>query len=131
MTSPKAYIQAYIIHYYDPTGFAVGEAKKGSLATNIIGPWQINAIFFFFFWGGGHTFFIVTRKEGKKKERRSKKKKTPKTFSFKHIKKNSAHPLFGARKAFKNALFRKSDHESVTMGKCPLTWDDNFIGLSA
>jgi hypothetical protein len=59
------------------------ERKKGSLATNVTGPWKINVIFFFFFLG--QTYFIVTRNEGKKKERRSNMKKIPKTVIFKHI----------------------------------------------
>ena len=53
----KAYFHAYIIHYYGPTGFAVGEAKEVlSLQKSRDHGSEMPFLFFkFFFWPNAFT----------------------------------------------------------------------------
>ena len=109
--------------------------RKRFSCYNVSGSWQRIRLFLLPPFCP-NVYMIVTSNEGKKKGRRSNKKKILKIVLLGHIIENSAHPLLGAwslllvdiwftpSKGSKG--FKKLDHGSMTMGKCPLTWD-NFM----
>ena len=90
----KLYFQANIINCHDPMGFAVREAKRGSLIAKVGDhgketPLWKNICFDFL----SPNVIVVERKEGEKVEHGKKNLKS--TF-FGHILKKSTHEYFGA-----------------------------------
>ena len=138
----KAYFHAYIIHCHGPTCLVVGDSERQKRFS----PYKYQGavakkcrfyiiLYFYIYPNCFHSYEQWREEEGEM----SNMKKFLKTVFLDILKIKSTHPLFGAwsllfvhvrftpnhrPKGSEMHFSKKSNYGSVTMEKCPLTWDN-------